>query len=248
MAMTFRDIKGSPLTAAEVDDNFRTLQAAIDEVATNVPVGVSITGFTVTGTTFKVQLSDGSFRGPFDLPVAPAWNWRGNLAVNTVYQDFDVFSFQNNSTDDGVYLVIGAYLSPMDLLDFDPAAVADDTEGGPALEKMLGTVNETVLVFDISDSFTLSSSEVGYYIRHIGPDPIAIYVTEDDTIPIGAVYTFRWADEGSVTFVEDGVVIDTPETLSLRKHGSSGTLVKVGALAWELAGDLQLLPESTEGA
>lgn len=249
MALTFRDEKGSALSAAEVDANFRTLQAMIEEVSENVPVGVSITNFTTNGATFTVHLSDGTTRGPFALPVAPSWRWRGALTPNAAYTEFDVFSFQNATDMDGVYLVLGAYASPVDLADFDPDVTADDTEGGPALEKVLGTVAESVRLFSIYENHDLVASEAGFYFQCFNEEPCAIIVPDGSAgIPAGSVFTFRWSSTGSVSFVPDGgATITTPETLNLRKAGSTGTLIYVGGDVWDLAGDLELLPEeSTE--
>lgn len=253
MAMTFRDVKGSPLISDEIDENFRTLQAMIEDLESNIPAGVSVTGFVVTGTTFKVSLSDGTFRGPYDLPVAPAWRWREELTPNSVYSDFDVFSYTFGTPSDGVYLVIGAYESPADLGDFDPDALADDTEGGPALQKLIGRVPESVILNTIFESTVLTEDMAGLYTRCENEDPILVEVPlhSEDPIGVGSVFTFRWAAAGSVSIAgtDPGVIIVSPETLNLRKLGATATLVKVGEDLWDLAGDLELLPAetSTEG-
>lgn len=66
--------KGGPLTSAEIDGNFYDLAQQIAAVVADVPSPVEITGFSVAGTQFTVQMSDGTELGPYTLPkqtVAP---------------------------------------------------------------------------------------------------------------------------------------------------------------------------------
>lgn len=61
-------------------------------------------------------------------------------------------------------------------------------------------------------------------------------------IPIGSVVTVRQAGSGQTTIVAaGGVTVNTPETLLLRKQGSSASLIKVGTDEWDLTGDLEAI-------
>lgn len=70
MTLTFRDVKGSNLTAAEVDENFRDVDGRITTMEENPPEAVSIDVIEVSGSTMTIVLTDASEQGPFELPVA----------------------------------------------------------------------------------------------------------------------------------------------------------------------------------
>jgi hypothetical protein len=76
--------KGANLTPAEVDENFWDLDQRTAALETSPPEPVGIAQVTVTGTTFTIVLTDGSSRGPFNLPAAK-FNLVGEWAPNTPY-------------------------------------------------------------------------------------------------------------------------------------------------------------------
>jgi len=76
--------KGANLTPGEVDENFWDLEqrTAALEASPAEPVGIA--QVTVTGSTFTIVLTDGSSRGPFNLPAAK-FNLVGEWAPGTPY-------------------------------------------------------------------------------------------------------------------------------------------------------------------
>jgi hypothetical protein len=70
MAIVLRSVKGSNLTAAEVDGNFTDLDTRVDTLETDPPVANGIANIVVTGSTFVVVLDDATELGPYDIPVA----------------------------------------------------------------------------------------------------------------------------------------------------------------------------------
>src|SRR6476469_5575524 len=76
--------KGANLTPAEVDGNFWDLDRRTAALETSPPQPVGIAQVTVTGSTFTIVLTDGSSRGPFNLPAAK-FNLVGEWAPNTPY-------------------------------------------------------------------------------------------------------------------------------------------------------------------
>lgn len=103
--------KGSDLTPAEVDNNFKAIVDAF--AALDIPAGVGIESITSDGSTFTVHMTDASSQGPFNLPVA-SLRFRGDWAPATDYIKFDFVL----DAGTGLYLVNLAHTSDAD---FDPA-------------------------------------------------------------------------------------------------------------------------------
>ncbi|RWO90942.1 hypothetical protein [Mesorhizobium sp.] len=84
MTITYRSVKGSNLTATEVDDNFHDLDDRMTELEDNPPEPVNISNITVVGTQMTIYLEDATVFGPFTLPQA---NFRpsvvATVATNT---------------------------------------------------------------------------------------------------------------------------------------------------------------------
>ncbi|TIL34326.1 hypothetical protein [Mesorhizobium sp.] len=70
MTITYRSVKGSNLTAAEVDDNFHDLDDRMTELEDNPPEPTNISNITVVGTQMTIYLEDATVFGPFTLPQA----------------------------------------------------------------------------------------------------------------------------------------------------------------------------------
>jgi hypothetical protein len=152
MALTYRDEKGSNLTAAEVDANFRELEEAIADFV--APEGRGILSMSVVGDQLYVNLTDATQIGPYTLPTV-AYRWRDEWAAGTEYEVYDFFSVAG----DGVYLVLQEYTSPEDTTEgpatFDPSV--ENTEG-PLLEKMFGTPSNGPILFAFeTGDFTLGA-------------------------------------------------------------------------------------------
>lgn len=232
--------KGANLTAAEVDENFSTLQTAIDDLTDSPLQPVSTTDFTVAGATFLVHLSDGTTRGPFPLPVA-TFKWTGAWEAGHAYNAFDLFYVDG----DGLYTVFSDFESGTE---FDP----DETDtSGPVVGKMLGLIAEGVVtVSSFTADITLTSDEAGTYQRCTSAVPRAVTVPANADVPIdvNSIYTFRQAENGQLTFVGGvDVVINLPPTVTstTRGPGSTVSLIKVGTNEWDLSGDMMI--ETTSG-
>lgn len=106
---------GLLLSPEQIDENFWTLLVRIIELETNPLPPVGITNIVVTGSQFKVFLSDGAELGPFDLPLAN-WTRRGEWLPNTAYMALDVIEVSTH----GLFIVNADHVSA---LTFDPNAV-----------------------------------------------------------------------------------------------------------------------------
>lgn len=88
----------------------------------------------------------------------------------------------------------------------------------------------------------LLDSDALKYLRISHSTPATVTVPHSSTVdfPIGTTIHVRQTGEGQITFVAaDGVVINTPSTLSMRAQGSTVTVLKVAANQWDLYGDLE---------
>ena len=106
--------KGINLLAGEVDGNFYTVDTRIGAIEGTIPTLTSIVGFTVSGNSFYVHLSNGTAQGPFVLPQT-TWNFVGPWQANTHYTVNDVL----NASDGGVYMVLASHNSAAS---FNPGA------------------------------------------------------------------------------------------------------------------------------
>lgn len=155
MSIVYRYIKGSNLTAAEVDGNFETVEAQIAEKAAQ---GVGIAGVTLLpNDTLQFQLTDHSYLPPVGpLPTAQ-YRFRGTWAALTAYLVNDTFSmggsgyvvlvqhtsaatFDPNATDGSGHNLYGLYFAALASL---PAGGAT----GAALTKRSTTDYDTIWAF-----------------------------------------------------------------------------------------------------
>jgi hypothetical protein len=240
MALTYRDEKGSNLTAAEVDANFRELEEAIADFV--APEGRGILSMSVVGDQLYVNLTDATQIGPYTLPTV-AYRWRDEWAAGTEYEVYDFFSVAG----DGVYLVLQEYTSPEDTTEgpatFDPSV--ENTEG-PLLEKMFGTPSNGPILFAFeTGDFTLGADHFGRYVRTNSASPVTVSIDleANSGIAEGQITSFRQYGAGQINFagLDTSIIINTPETLTSRKQGSTVTLVYLGGDEYDLAGDLELV-------
>lgn len=250
MPLVLRQDKGANLTAAEVDGNFTFLQGLIEDLQLHGTPGVSVVSFTVTGGTFRVNLSDGSNLGPYPLPIA-MFRWTEEWQANTDYSQLDFFSV----TGVGLFFVVADHTSGVT---FDPNQTTGAPNYNPVLVKVFGYISpQTLLPVGNTDEdfYTISESDNGSYLRFTSDTPVTVYVPANDlfAIPTGFSMTLRQAGAGQITLfplgdastegTEGGVappVVNTPESLSSRTQHSTITLAKVAADEWDLSGDIAL--------
>lgn len=105
--------KGSPLTATEADLDLWELLRRLKLLETNPPTAVSISNIIVSGTQMQINMSNGTFFGPFTLPIA-TFQFRGDFVAGTTYFELDLISVPGS----GLYL---ARLGHVGVAPFDPA-------------------------------------------------------------------------------------------------------------------------------
>jgi len=129
--------KGANLLPSEADYNFWNIAQAILDLESNPAQPVGIESITMSGSSMTIHLTDGSFMGPFLIPVL-TFSWRGEWQPTTSYNVLDVFSV----ADTGIYLVLLAHTSN---IAFDPDITVDPGGGpAPALQKLFGATDGTL--------------------------------------------------------------------------------------------------------
>lgn len=91
MPITYRIPKGSPLTAAELDDNFRTLESRLKTLEDEPIRALSLTQ---QGLDVRLMTPSGQAVGAFKLPM-PALSPKGHWMAATVYKVGDVTQHGN---------------------------------------------------------------------------------------------------------------------------------------------------------
>jgi hypothetical protein len=140
---------GGNLTPLQFDENMWELLTRIQALENDPPVAISVSGFTVIGSQFQVNMSDGSTRGPYDLPIA-TFRDTGVWINSFPYQVLDFFSVPHF----GLYRVLISHTSPAGPAVFDPDAVDEvalsPTFGQPLYQLVFG---EDTAIYDFGFFF-----------------------------------------------------------------------------------------------
>ena len=109
----------------------------------------------------------------------------------------------------------------------------------PVLRSPLMTINNQTA------AYTLVLADINKVVRIDVATGVNLTVPNNSSVafPVGSMIHVRQVDVGNVTIdPAAGVVVNSAETLMLRKDGSSATLLKVGTNEWDLTGDLEPTP------
>lgn len=108
MTMTFRDTVGRDLTPAEVDENFRHVLALIDDLLSQIPLPIELTGSILqNGYVIQFALSNATYTDEVTLPVI-SLTYRDVWAPSTNYTQNDLVRVRGV----GVFLVNTTHTSP----------------------------------------------------------------------------------------------------------------------------------------
>lgn len=122
---------GGNLTPLQFDENMWAFLTRLQALEDNPPVAVSITGFTVIGSQFLVNMTDATTRGPYDLPIATfrdVGEWVNNLPLLPL----DFFTVAHS----GFYRTLIGHTTPASPALFDANAIDEDS-GSPTFGEPL---------------------------------------------------------------------------------------------------------------
>jgi hypothetical protein len=125
---------GGNLTQTQFDENNWEFLQRIQALEGSPPEAVSIEDFTVIGSQLQVNMTDGSTRGPYQLPVAMLQDV-GNWVNDAILQELNLVTVPDG-TDPGIYMVKIAHTTPPAPAIFDKNAIDEDT-GSPTFGDLL---------------------------------------------------------------------------------------------------------------
>jgi hypothetical protein len=251
VTLTFRDTKGSNLTAAEVDENFRDLDGRVTTIEENPPPANNIDDITVSGSQMTITMEDASTFGPFTLPTA-RWRWREDFADATIYVAEDFFRDPDTGS---IYRVLIGHTGAEP---FDPDL---ESGGDPVYELILdasglgggggGGVQGVTTISTVDVDPTLD--QAGYLLwldywdsaaYEAGLDRIQVDLPKDVTVdfPIGTQLFFLQGGN-QMHFFQSSGSIAWPEGFNpySRTFNSFVTATKIAADEWYIHGDLEPL-------
>jgi hypothetical protein len=214
---------GGNLTPLQFDENFWELLTRVQALENDPPEAVSIEDFTVIGSQLEIMMTDGSTRGPFDLPIATFRDvgiWTNDLPLF----ELDFFSVAGR----GFYRTLIAHTTPSAPEEFDPDAIdensASPTFGSPLYALVYGedtfiyvigfffpgrpgigidagsAIAGHVLVHDIIMPADLTGSEA--YLKTDAAGDME-FVIQKNGSDIGTVDFVAGQNEGTFTFADD---------------------------------------------
>lgn len=123
---------GGNLTPQQADLNFWELYSRLKDLEDNPPEAIHISGMTVVGSQWQVNMSDGTHFGPFSLPIA-IFELKGDWQNEFHYYELNLVTVPGL----GLFLVRLEHDTPASPAVFDPNAT--DTDGHALYLKIFGT-------------------------------------------------------------------------------------------------------------
>jgi hypothetical protein len=241
VTLTFRDTKGSNLTADEVDANFRDLDGRVDTLESTPPVPNNIAEIEVSGSQMTVIMEDASEFGPFTLPTA-RWRWREDFADATVYAVDDFFSDPDTGS---IYRVLIGHTSADP---FDPDLLSG---GDPVYQLILdasgfggGGLGGFTTVSTLSSSTpTLTAAQANtFFLLDTTSNSVDIMIPDDSTsfdVPVGTVYGFFKLVDANTASIDHsaGLTKATEADTTVRRLGTVFYVRKIDVDTWIFYGD-----------
>lgn len=120
------------------------------------------------------------------------------------------------------------------------SAWSDLSSAGASVDTSIVAINTSTVA-----AYTLILADAGKVVRCDNASANTLTIPPNSTVafPVGTVVHVRSIGLGQTTLVAGlGVTVSSAETLKLRKKFSGATLHKVATNAWEIVGDMELLP------
>jgi hypothetical protein len=231
MTITYRLVKGSPLTFAEEDGNFSDLDGRVTALQT-AGFANPIDAVTIAGNqlTFHYTTASGGGSDTVTLPTAQ-WNGRGDWQPSTSYAVNDLVIAQSN-----LYLVKIAHTS-------DATFDAGRQIGGlDVYDFIFGPMGQTESADLNASTYTLQGTDDLKFYRTtaVGGCTITIPDSGSVAIPVDSEISFRQCAGQIVFDWSTPVAVNVPDGFDARTNyvGSVVTLKKVATDEWDIFGAL----------
>jgi hypothetical protein len=231
MSITYRLVKGSPLTFAEEDGNFSDLDGRVHSLET-LSYSNPIDAVTISGDqlTFHYTTAAGGGSDTVTIPTAQ-WNGRGNWLPSTNYAVNDLV-VANSS----LYLVKIAHLSQTT---FDPGY---QVGGQYVYQFLIGPLGETQTATISASTYTLQGTDNLKFYRCTASGGITVTIPAAATvaIPPDSEISFRQGGALMTFNTASGVVLNVPVGFDARTNyvGAVVTIKLVGSDSWDIFGAL----------
>jgi hypothetical protein len=229
MTITYRLVKGSPLTFAEEDGNFSDLDGRVTSLEVS---GFSnpIDSITISGNllTFEYSTTVGGGSDSVTIPTA-AWIGRGKWLALTSYAVNDLVIDSSR-----LYLVKIAHTSAAS---FDPGA---QSGGNDIYQFIFGPLGQTETATLSATTYTLQATDDLKYYRCTGTSTagatvITIPADADVSIPIDSEISFRQCADPLIFEAVTGVTL-SPSNAAMDSTNAVCTLKKVDTDEWDFIG------------
>jgi hypothetical protein len=229
MTITYRLVKGSPLTFAEEDGNFSDLDGRLSTVE-GAGFSNPIDSITISGNilTFEYSTSVGGGSDSVAIPTA-AWNGRGEWQALTSYAVNDLVIDASR-----LYLVKIAHTSASS---FDPGA---QSGGQDIYDFIFGPLGQTEAATLSDTTYTLQGTDDLKYYRCTGTSTAGVTVitipsNDEVSIPIDSEITFRQCADPLTLEAVTGVTLNPPAA-GVTNIGDVFTIKKVDTDEWDFIG------------
>jgi hypothetical protein len=188
---------GSPLAAADVDNNFYELDQRVEALETGGVQPNNIANITLVGSQMTIIMEDASIFGPFTVPIAML-HWRGDWVEDEDYNELDIIFVAGQ----GTYLVLRDHTS--DPYAFDPAAV--DEEANPLYFLLFAVPNFDPATFNLESLGNVAAADpldgmflewsIGDQLWTAVPHRESIHYFLAGAVPDSTVLS-RWVSDGN---------------------------------------------------
>lgn len=243
MTIVYRDEKGSPLTADEVDGNFHDLDDRITEFeagGSQAPRAIELIRLAESGVALEVVYTDATVDGPFPIP-STTWTGQGAWTNSTPYAVNDIVEVPGV----GFFLVLENHTTPAAPEEFDPDAVNGSDE---PLYQQIGAFPSTVDPIAFSFYGTLpSEQQTATDGELIGTFVLTEACTLEEGLPLSRAYLHVPAASS------DGVVLDIEKNGTVIGQVDFDTDEQVGTFVFDAdvtftGGDvIQLFVQAADG-
>lgn len=208
---------GGNLTPQQGDLNFWEVYSRLKAMEDNPPEAVHISGMTIVGSQWQVNMSDGSHFGPFTLPIA-MFQLVGDWQNDFMYTELNLVTVPGQ----GLFLVRLDHTTPASPAVFDPTA--DDGAGHALYLKLYG---EDTFIYDFGwfypgrpgNGIEIGAAMAAHILVRavvlpagltgskakllIAPSVDLSFGLSKGTTPIGSINFLAGQTEGTFTFTAD---------------------------------------------